>query len=61
MWDAEPRARSRYWTGEFESFYNPTTGFDIDGAWIDMNEPASVRRTHFLFRGPHTWIHFCSD
>src|SRR6266702_3345065 len=35
---------SRFWTSEFESFYNPKTGFDIDGAWIDMNEPASVRR-----------------
>ncbi|KAI9433845.1 glycoside hydrolase family 31 protein [Lactarius indigo] len=32
---------SRFWTEEFESFYDPKTGFDIDGAWIDMNEPAS--------------------
>jgi hypothetical protein len=23
-------------------FYDPLTGLDIDGAWIDMNEPASV-------------------
>lgn len=23
-------------------FYNPDTGLDIDGAWIDMNEPSSV-------------------
>ncbi|KAI9462524.1 glycoside hydrolase family 31 protein [Russula earlei] len=30
-----------YWTGEFESFFDPGTGFDIDGAWIDMNDPAS--------------------
>ncbi|KAI9452984.1 galactose mutarotase-like domain-containing protein, partial [Lactarius psammicola] len=32
----------QFWTGEFERFYNPKTGFDIDGAWIDMNEPASA-------------------
>ncbi|KAH9009114.1 alpha-glucosidase [Lactarius deliciosus] len=31
----------QFWTGEFESFYDPKSGFDIDGAWIDMNEPAS--------------------
>ncbi|KAF8888302.1 glycoside hydrolase family 31 protein [Infundibulicybe gibba] len=30
-----------YWTNEFELFYSPTTGLDIDGAWIDMNEPSS--------------------
>ncbi|KAF8191583.1 alpha-glucosidase [Mycena galopus ATCC 62051] len=30
-----------YWTNEFELFYNPETGLDIDGAWIDMNEPSS--------------------
>lgn len=23
-------------------FYSPETGLDIDGAWIDMNEPSSV-------------------
>src|ERR1700677_3758640 len=38
------KAFVRFWTGEFESFYNPVSGFDIDGAWIDMNEPSSVRR-----------------
>ncbi|TFK24629.1 alpha-glucosidase [Coprinopsis marcescibilis] len=31
----------RYWSGEFERFYNAETGLNIDGAWIDMNEPAS--------------------
>lgn len=31
-----------YWDKEFELFYNPETGIDIDGAWIDMNDPASV-------------------
>jgi hypothetical protein len=31
-----------YWSNEFAMFYNPQTGLDIDGAWIDMNEPASV-------------------
>ncbi|KAF5348995.1 hypothetical protein D9758_012736 [Tetrapyrgos nigripes] len=30
-----------YWSGEFEMFYNPETGIDIDGAWIDMNEPSN--------------------
>ncbi|KAF7298389.1 putative alpha/beta-glucosidase agdC [Mycena kentingensis (nom. inval.)] len=30
-----------YWSKEFELFYSPETGLDIDGAWIDMNEPAS--------------------
>ncbi|KAI0263723.1 glycoside hydrolase family 31 protein [Gloeopeniophorella convolvens] len=31
----------QYWNGEFQNFYSPQTGFDIDGAWIDMNEPSS--------------------
>ncbi|KIM49885.1 glycoside hydrolase family 31 protein [Hebeloma cylindrosporum] len=31
----------QYWTSEFGSFYSPETGIDIDGAWIDMNEPAN--------------------
>ncbi|KAJ7118925.1 alpha-glucosidase [Mycena epipterygia] len=30
-----------YWSNEFQIFYNPDTGLDIDGAWIDMNEPSS--------------------
>ncbi|PVF92317.1 hypothetical protein CPB86DRAFT_744413 [Serendipita vermifera] len=30
-----------YWTNEFKLFFNPDNGLDIDGAWIDMNEPAS--------------------
>ncbi|KAI0823812.1 alpha-glucosidase [Trametes gibbosa] len=30
-----------YWNNEFKLFYNPETGLDIDGVWIDMNEPAS--------------------
>jgi alpha-glucosidase len=30
-----------YWTNEFKLFFNPDNGIDIDGAWIDMNEPAS--------------------
>jgi alpha-glucosidase len=32
-----------YWNDEFARFYNPETGVDIDGAWIDMNEPVSVQ------------------
>jgi len=31
-----------YSIGQFKSFFNPDTGIDIDGVWIDMNEPASV-------------------
>ncbi|KAI0683191.1 alpha-glucosidase [Cytidiella melzeri] len=30
-----------YWNNEFQLFYNPADGIDIDGAWIDMNDPAS--------------------
>lgn len=30
-----------FWTNEFRLFYNPVNGLDIDGAWIDMNEPSS--------------------
>lgn len=30
-----------FWTEEFRLFFNPQTGIDIDGVWIDMNEPAS--------------------
>ncbi|KAJ7778724.1 alpha-glucosidase [Mycena maculata] len=30
-----------YWSNEFALFYSPDTGIDIDGAWIDMNEPSS--------------------
>jgi len=37
-----------YWTAEFQSFYNPKTGVDIDGSWIDMNEPASVSSQHTI-------------
>ncbi|KAF8957752.1 glycoside hydrolase family 31 protein [Flammula alnicola] len=39
-------AIQQYWTLEFGSFYNPQTGIDIDGAWIDMNEPRT--RDDFL-------------
>jgi hypothetical protein len=31
-----------YWTNEVAMFFDPLNGLDIDGAWIDMNEPASV-------------------
>jgi alpha-glucosidase len=31
-----------FWTSEFQRAFNPESGVDIDGAWIDMNEPASV-------------------
>lgn len=38
-----------YWNNEFKLFFNPRTGIDIDGAWIDMNEPASVSLVGFVF------------
>ncbi|KAG8693080.1 hypothetical protein FRC11_003182, partial [Ceratobasidium sp. 423] len=30
-----------YWTDQFKQFFSPDTGIDIDGVWIDMNEPSS--------------------
>lgn len=30
-----------YWNNEFKLFFDAKTGVDIDGVWIDMNEPAS--------------------
>lgn len=30
-----------YWNGEFSSFFDPTTGVDIDAIWIDMNEASN--------------------
>lgn len=45
-----------YWNDEFERFYNPENGVDIDGSWIDMNEPANVSPTfsimHPFLNGP---------
>lgn len=31
-----------YWNGEFNAFFDATTGVDIDGLWIDMNEAANM-------------------
>lgn len=30
-----------YWNGQFNSFFNKSTGVDIDALWIDMNEPSN--------------------
>ncbi|KAL2387339.1 hypothetical protein RJZ90_000078 [Blastomyces dermatitidis] len=30
-----------YWVNEFAQFFDTQTGVDIDGLWIDMNEPAN--------------------
>ncbi|KAG8896761.1 hypothetical protein FRC00_005310 [Tulasnella sp. 408] len=36
-----------YWTGEIKRFFDPKTGIDIDGLWIDMNEATKwARETH---------------
>ncbi|KAK4144285.1 glycoside hydrolase [Dichotomopilus funicola] len=32
---------SQYWNGEFARFFDKDTGVDIDGSWIDMNEPSA--------------------
>lgn len=30
-----------YWDNEFSMFFSPEDGVDIDGLWIDMNEPSN--------------------
>ena len=30
-----------YWNNQFKIFFDPNTGVDIDGLWIDMNEPSN--------------------
>ena len=35
-----------YWNGQFGSFFNASTGVDIDALWIDMNEPANFCEYH---------------
>jgi alpha-glucosidase len=30
-----------FWTNEIQLFFNASSGVDVDGLWIDMNEPAS--------------------
>lgn len=32
---------SSYWDNEFDQFFSKDTGVDIDGLWIDMNEPSN--------------------
>jgi alpha-glucosidase len=32
---------SSFWTNEIQLFFNASSGVDVDGLWIDMNEPAS--------------------
>lgn len=32
----------RYWNEQFEDFFSPEDGIDIDGLWIDMNEVSRV-------------------
>ncbi|KAK8140364.1 alpha-glucosidase [Apiospora sp. TS-2023a] len=35
---------STYWAELIETAFDPETGIDIDGVWIDMNEPANMCR-----------------
>ncbi|KAH8808021.1 glycoside hydrolase family 31 protein [Xylogone sp. PMI_703] len=30
-----------YWNNEFSLFFDPKNGVDVDGLWIDMNEPSN--------------------
>lgn len=30
-----------YWNNEFSIFFSPEDGVDVDGLWIDMNEPSN--------------------
>ncbi|KAK3293107.1 glycosyl hydrolases family 31-domain-containing protein [Chaetomium fimeti] len=31
-----------WWTSEILSFYSPSTGIDVDGLWVDMNEASNM-------------------
>lgn len=35
---------TEYWNKEFKMFFDPETGVDIDGLWIDMNEPTNASK-----------------
>jgi alpha-glucosidase len=31
-----------WWTSEIRTFYDPTTGINVDGLWVDMNEASNM-------------------
>jgi len=31
----------KWWTDQFKTFFNPDSGVDIDGVWVDMNEASN--------------------
>ncbi|QSZ32968.1 hypothetical protein DSL72_002552 [Monilinia vaccinii-corymbosi] len=35
------KSADMYWSNEFSIFFDPIKGVDIDGLWIDMNEPSN--------------------
>jgi alpha-glucosidase (family GH31 glycosyl hydrolase) len=41
--DFTSQAARDWWTSEFARFFDPETGVDVSGIWLDMNEPASFQ------------------
>lgn len=38
---------AEWWTNEFTNFFNPESGVDIDGIWVDMNEASNFCESEF--------------
>lgn len=37
-----------YWDNEFLTFFDPTTGVDIDALWIDLNVSPCFRQNTYI-------------
>lgn len=50
-----------FWNNEYARFFNSESGIDIDGAWIDMNEPSSVSVLvgFYIHSRFNTFLQFC--